>query len=303
MTAIALPLRFQVGARTLMSVQRRLARVALSLDDAVARRMPALPPLDRDAHGYLVTSLPADRRDAVVAGAGGMIAFTRQSYTRRYIDLGGEFDAYFARLSSNTRSAMRRKTRRLADASGGVLDIRRYRTPDELAQFHDVAREISQKTYQEKLLGGGLPDDPAFLRAMAALAAADQARAWLLSIGGVPAAYLYCPIDSGVVRYDHVGHDPAFADLSPGSVLQLEALRDLFGEGTLRRFDFTEGDGQHKQQFATGGVDCVDLLLLRPSVVNRLTTVALGGFDRAMAVGKRATAQLGLQGLARRIRR
>ena len=66
------------------------------------------------------------------------------------------------------------------------------------------------------------------------------------------------------VIYAHVGHDPAFNDLSPGAVLQLEAMRDLFDEGGFARFDFTEGEGQHKRQFATGGVACVDLLLLRP---------------------------------------
>lgn len=303
MTAVALPLRFQVGARTLMSVQRRLARVPMTLDAAIAGRLPPLPALDEDAHGYLVTSLPVDRQAAMVESAGGMIAFTRQHYTRRYVDLSGGFDAYFARLSANTRSGMRRKARRVADTSGGTLDIRRFRTPDELAAFHDIARAISLRTYQERLLGSGLPDDPDFVRSMCALAAADQARGWLLYIAGNPVAYLYCPIEGGVVRYDHVGHDPAFGELSPGSVLQLEALRDLFAEGNLRRFDFTEGDGQHKQQFATGGVDCVDLLLLRASLPNRLTTVALGGFDRSMALAKQATTQLGLQRMARRLRR
>ena len=303
MTAVALPLRFQVGARTLVAVQRRLARVPLSLDAAIAGRLPALPALERDAHGYLVTSLPADRRAAMADAAGGMIAFARQHYTRRYIDMAGDFDGYFARLSANTRSALRRKARKVAEASGGAIDVRRYRTPDELAQFHDIARHISQRTYQERLLGGGLPDDVGFVRTMCALAAADRARGWLLSIADVPVAYLYCPIEGGVVRYDHVGHDPRYAELSPGSVLQMEALRDLFGEGTLRRFDFTEGDGQHKQQFATGGVDCVDLLLLRASLPNRLTTVALGGFDRTMALGKRTSERFGLQRLTRRLRR
>jgi len=138
---------------------------------------------------------------------------------------------------------------------------------------------------------------------MHALAAADRLRAWLLYVGGEPAAYLYTPIQGGVVRYDHVGHDPAFSDLSPGGVLQLEALRDLFAEDTLSRFDFTEGDGQHKRQFATGGVECVDLLLLRASLANRMTTMALGGIDRVAATGKQVTQQLGLHGLSRKLRR
>lgn len=303
MTAMPLPLRFQVGARTLMAVQRQLVRVPLSLDEAMEGRLPVLPMLDRSAHGYAITSLPADRRDAMAFAGGGMIAFVRQHYTRHYIDLTIGLDAYQASLSGNTRSTIKRKTRKVAEVSGGTLDIRRFRTPDEMTTFHDIARRISLRTYQERLLGSGLPDDDGFLRQMYSGAAADSVRAWLLYVAGEPAAYLYCPVQGGVVRYDHVGHDPAFNDLSPGAVLQMAALGDLFAEGRFSRFDFTEGDGQHKRQFATGGVACIDMLLLRASLVNRLTTVALGGFDRSMALGKRATQKLGLEKVAKRIRR
>ena len=303
MSATPLPLRFQVGAHTLMAVQRQLVRVPLSLDEAMEGRLPLLPPLDRAAHGYLITSLPADRRDAMAYAGGGMIAFVRQHYTRHFVDLSVGYEAYQAGLSANTRSGMRRKARKVAEVSGGTLDIRRFRTPEELNQFYDVARRISLRTYQERLMGGGLPVDDGFLQAMYAAAAADSVRAWLLYIAGEPAAYLYCPVQGGTVRYDHVGHDPAFSDLSPGGVLQMEALHDLFVEARARRFDFTEGDVQHKRQFANGGVACIDMLLLRASLANRLTTVALGGFDRTMAVGKAATQQLGLGRLARRLRR
>lgn len=303
MTATPLPLRFQVGARTLMSVQRQLVRVPLSLEEAMEGRLPVLPPLDRLAHGYAITSLPADRRDAMAFAGGGMIAFVRQHYTRHHVDFRIGLQMYEASLSANTRSSMRRKARRVMAVSNGVLDIRRFRTPDDMTKFHDVARRISLRTYQEKLLGGGLPVDKVFLQQMYSGAAADSVRAWLLFIAGEPAAYLYCSIQNGLVRYDYVGHDPAFNDLSPGAVLQLEALRDLFAEGRYTRFDFTEGDGQHKRQFATGGVPCIDMLLLRASLVNRVTTAALGGFDRSIALGKRATHQLGLQKLAKRLRR
>ena len=94
------------------------------------------------------------------------------------------------------------------------------------------------------------------LRDMYLKAAAGDVRGWLLYIAGEPAAYLYCPIEAGIARYEYVGHDPAFSDLSPGGVLQMEAMRDLFGTG-LKCFDFTEGDGQHKRQFATAGVPCI----------------------------------------------
>lgn len=297
------PLKFEIGARTLMEIQRSLARVPLTLEEAREGRLPMLPPLEREAHGYSVTSLPEDRQHAMIYASGGMLPFVRQRYTRYFLDFGIGFDAWLGGLSSNARQGLKRKAKKIAAESGGQLDIRRFRTPDELEAFHDVARRISLRTYQERLLGSGLPDSTEFMREMLALAAADRARAWLLHIAGEPAAYLYCPVVGDTVIYAHVGHDPAFNDWSPGAVLQLEAMRDLFAEERFSRFDFTEGEGQHKRQFATGGIACVDLLLLRPSLVNRMTTAALGAFNASVALAKRGVHAAGLEKLAKRVRR
>lgn len=296
-------LKFEIGARTLVSVRRSLVRVPLTLAEARSGLTPALPPLDRNADGYLVTSLPEDRAAALVADAGGMLPFVRQRYTRYHLDFAGGFEAWFAGLSSNARQGLKRKAKKIAAASGGALDVRRFRAAEELAAFHPVARAISATTYQERLLGSGLPEDAAFLESMHALAAADQLRAWLLFIGDAPAAYLYCPVQGDTVIYAWVGHDPRFNDWSPGAVLQLEAMRDLFGEGRFAAFDFTEGEGQHKRQFATGGVACVDVLLLRPTWANRGVMAALGGFNASVALAKRLVQGVGLWGIAKGLRR
>ncbi len=148
-------------------------------------------------------------------------------------------------------------------------------------------------------MGKGLPADPGH---GGALAAADGVRAWLLFLGGKPVAYLWCGADGDDLRYDHVGHDPAFSALSPGSVLLGEALGDLFDD-RFRRFDFTEGEGRHKSSLASGAVACRDLLLLRPTLVNRAAVAAVGGFDAAMRLGRRAARIPMLTGVAKRIRR
>ncbi|WP_240047466.1 GNAT family N-acetyltransferase [Sphingomonas panacisoli] len=298
-----MPLKFQVGARTLASIRRNLVRVPLDLDAAIEGRLPAFPALSPAADGYLVTSLPERLSDALGKTAGAMIAFERQRYTRRYADLTTGFDAYLEQLSGNTRSAIKRKGKKVAQASGGQLDVRRYATPEQLAEFHGIARRLALGTYQERLMGAGLPDTPDFTQRMYAMAAEGNVRAWLLFVGDAPAAYLYCPIHSGTAIYEFVGHDPEFNDLSVGAVLQVEALRDLAADPGVARFDFTEGDGQHKRQFATGGVQCCDVLLLRPTLANRATIAALAGFDGSMALAKSAVAWLGLQDVAKKVRR
>jgi hypothetical protein len=283
--ALDLPIAFRVGARTVASVRRRLVRIAVPLADAIEGRLPALPPLPDDADGFSLLSVPL--RCAGTIDAAGMLVAERQRYRRWYADLGSGWDAYHAQLSGNLRSTLKRKRKKIAAEGGGTLDVRRYRTPDELAAFHAVARPLAAATYQDTLLGMGLPADPRWVTHMLTRAAAGQARGWLLYVGRVPAAYLYSPVDQGTVIYEYVGHDAAFDALSPGTVLMAEALKDLMDEGIHARFDFTEGEGQHKRQFATGHVEACDLFLLRPTIANRAAMAALKGFDRAVAWAKR----------------
>jgi CelD/BcsL family acetyltransferase involved in cellulose biosynthesis len=292
-TPVALPLR--IGARTLATIRRRLVRVALSLDDVLEGQVPTLPDASRD--GWLVTSLPA----ACVAQVetDGRIVMVRQRYTRFYTDLTIGHDAWLAGLSSSARATLRRKTRKAAAAG---LTIRAYRTPEAFAAFHPLARMVSAKTYQETLLEAGLPEDAAAVADLMALAAADDLRAWLLLHEDTPVAYLCCTAQGSALRYDHVGHDPAWGPSSPGTVLHAAAMRDLFDD-RFARFDFTEGEGRHKRQFATGGVACVDLLVLRPTLANRATVLALAAFDRAVASAKRSARHSRLATLAKRLRR
>jgi hypothetical protein len=297
MTATPLPRHRQVAARTLASLQRDLVGVSLSLVEAIEGRVPALPPLPRDAQGYLVTALPEDRSAAL---ASAMIPYVRQRYVRHWVDLTAGFAPYWQAISADMRTSVTRQTAKIGCVSGGALDVRRCHNPDDLTRFHDVARRISLRTYEDRM-GRGMPDDATFLRRMYADAAAGVARGWLLYIAGEPAAYLYATIEAGTVIHRHAGCDPAFADLAPGAVLQLEALRDLFAERAPKRFDFANAVGV--QALASAGLPCVDLLLLRPSLANRAATVAQGTLDRAATLGKRSVERLGLERLANRFRR
>lgn len=299
----ATPIRFQIGARTVASVPRRLRRVELALDDVIAGDLPVLAPLTESEDGYNLVSLPTPRLSAALRMAGDRIVHLRQAYTRYFVDLSSDWDAWLAGLSGNARSGLRRKLKRFAAASGGGIDVRAYRTAADMAAFQPLAAAVSRTTYQERLLDAGLPGDAAFLREMQVLAAQDRVRAWLLFLKGDPVAYLYCPAEGDTLLYDRLGHDPARGDLSPGVVLLAEALRDLMAEGRFARLDFTSGEGQHKRAFATDGLPCVDLLLLRPTRTNRLLLGALDRFDRTMALGRRVAGIPLLRPIARKLRR
>jgi CelD/BcsL family acetyltransferase involved in cellulose biosynthesis len=297
----ALPAR--IGARTLFTLRRRLVRRRLSLEEAMASGPPPLPLLAGEDDGYLITALPAAWAGALAGRQDGLKPFVRQRYARCYARLDQAFDAYLAAFSAKSRSTLKRKAKKLAERSGGALDVRCYAGAEELEEFHRLARPLSAKTYQERLLDAGLPDGPEALAAMRALAGQGRVRAWLLFVEGRAIAYLYAPAEGAALIYAHLGYDPEFADYSPGTVLQLEAMRQLMAERAFPLFDFTEGEGRHKSLFATGTVECVDLLLVRPSVANLVAGHALAAFDGGVALAKTAAGALGLERALGRLRR
>lgn len=201
--------------------------------------------------------------------SGGSLCYIEARFRRRFIDLTTGFEVYLSKFSAKTRSTFRRKLRKFEEASAGAIDWRAYRNPAEMQTFYTTARRISKRTYQEKLFDAGLPEDDAFVDDMLARAETGRVRGFILFLDGAPVSYLYLPVANGRVVYGHLGFDPAYTGLSPGTVLQLLALESLFAEGRLRLFDFTEGEGEHKRLFATHERLCGKVWYLRPTLRNR----------------------------------
>lgn len=257
-------LKFQLGDFVLGSAGLSLFRRSAGLDEEplAATEAPAPPPRLDGADGYVVWSHPIAARRPVLSRRPGAVLYTPRQYRRFSTDLTGDFEQYMAKFSGKTRSTLKRKLRKFTEASGGAIDWREYRTPPEIDAFFPLARQVSAKTYQERLLSAGLPGDEGFANTARALALADSVRAYLLFLNGAPISYLFCPIADGVVLYDHLGYDPAFGALSPGTVLQTLALQALFAERRFALFDFTEGEGQHKEMFATHSRLCGDVYVV-----------------------------------------
>lgn len=272
-----------LGSRRLLSVPRDLSTWSFTLEDVLAGALPPSPPSGRD--GVRVLSAPTDRLAEVTARYPGFVAGGRQDYRRHYIDMGMGFAAYMARFSGKTRSTLRRKAKKLSEDAGGYA-VTEHRSPAEIEAFFTAALPLSARTYQARLLDAGLPDTVEARRAMLEAAEADQMRGFLLHAGGEAVAYLSLPVIGATLVYAHLGYDPAWARLSPGTVLQMDALERLFGEARYRWFDFTEGEGAHKAMFGTHWADCSSLMLLEPTLANRTLLGARGAFDAGISGAK-----------------
>jgi CelD/BcsL family acetyltransferase involved in cellulose biosynthesis len=292
---------FTVGSRRLFSVRREVARWSFSLEDLLSPdRQLAPPPMGRE--GFRILSAPRREVANIEARFPGLLIGGRQDYRRHYIDMSGSFEDYLARFSGKTRSTFRRKARKLAEEAGDYR-VTLHRTPEEVSAFLDAALPLSARTYQARLLDAGLPASDAAREQMIEAAHQDRLRCFLFSIEARPIAYLSLPIVGSTLFYAHLGYDPDYARLSPGTVLQLEALERLFAEGRFAYFDFTEGDGAHKAMFGTDHVECSSFLLLQPSLANRALLSARGVFDGAVSEAKVAAQRLGLLQKARSVLR
>lgn len=291
---------FTLGSRRLLSVPRWLATWSFSLEQVLAGTLPTAPDPGRD--GLRVLSAPTHLLPDVAGRFPGFIIGGRQDYRRHYIDMGTSFADYMAQYSGKTRSTLRRKARKLADEAGGY-DVTEHRTPAEVEAFLAAALPLSARTYQARLLNAGLPDGPQARRAMLEAAEADRFRAFLLHAKGQPGAYLALPVTGQTLLYAHLGYDPDWARLSPGTVLQMDALERLFAEQRYRWFDFTEGDGAHKELFGTDFAACSSVMLLEPTLANRALLNARAGFDASAARAKTLAQRSGALGRLRALLR
>ena len=266
------PLKFWFGPKRIWSAKLRLLVENVEIDPAgnAQPTPPRLAELEGDTNGVHRPSEPLAADMPILSNIDGGIRYVESSFRRRYIDMTIGFEGYLSSFSGRTRSTLKRKMRKFQSASGDQLEWTVYRGAAEMEQFHQLAREISKLTYQEKLFDAGIPDDEAFRTRMRELAEADCVRAFILFMNGKPVSYLYLPIVERRVIYGFLGFDPSFAKHSPGTVLQLIALEFLFGEEKYSYFDFTEGEGEHKRLFATMERYCGNVFYLRGTMRNRL---------------------------------
>jgi CelD/BcsL family acetyltransferase involved in cellulose biosynthesis len=152
------------------------------------------------------------------------------------------------RVLQNLRTARRR-----AEAMGEIEIVQADET--NLAETLDALFRLHAARWRERGEGGVL--DEAAIRAVIADAAAGfLARGWLrlyaLRVGGRTAAVQLGWAARGRAYYYIGGWDPAFARISPGSLLVEHAVRDAVREGATE-FDFLRGRESYK--YAWGARD------------------------------------------------
>jgi GNAT acetyltransferase-like protein len=225
-----------------------------------------LPPVSRrDLDGVdavYVPGFPVLRNFPTVQFPPGMIQFMTWSDTRFLIPISGTFRDYLQSRSRSTREDLRRDVRRWRASAGAETVMREFRGAIQMGEFYSIASPLSQKTWQGKL-GAGLEeiDRPEEILRMAA---ADQARGYILYSGDRPAAFQLCYVQGTALVASQTGYDPEYAKYSPGAVLLYLLLEKLFAEGQMEFLDLMEGTAfRYKSSFVTLRVPSMRFLYFR----------------------------------------
>lgn len=263
------PFKFQLSDWTIFSISIALQvrSVKLAEDSAIVDAVH-IPDdvLMEGSQGYLVRSMPIRTALPEVSLIQNFLCYVPLQYPHCYIDLSGSFDDYQRKFSSKTRATINRKVKKYTEYCGGSLHWKTYIAPDQISEFFRFAQDVSKLTYQERLLGVGIPHNDDFIREASLLAADQRLRAYVLFDGEKPVAYLYCPVHNNVLVYAYLGYHPAYAAMSVGTILQWVAIKQLFEERRFRYFDFTEGQSDHKRLFATHQRLSANVFLIRRSI-------------------------------------
>ncbi len=176
---------------------------------------------------------------------GGHETETEKLIACPYMEMGGDFEAYYKGLGKNLKHDVAKKSRRLAE-QGLEPDFEVVTRVDEsvLRELQELNRKRFEATGHRSFF---LREDRyAFLQD---LATAFSERGWwllfLFRVKGRLVAYRLCFAYNGTVYDWNTSYDVEYSQYSLGKILLKPVLQYCFEKG-YRKFDFMAGDEDYK---------------------------------------------------------
>ena len=109
--------------------------------------------------------------------------------------------------------------------------------------------QISQRTYQHRLLNLGFENSPEQVIELHTAASGGWLRAYVLWIDDTPVAFNIGYHHGHTFYGHHMGYDPQFSKLQPGIFLLAEIVSELLSKN-IYRLDFLSGDSLFKRRLS-----------------------------------------------------
>lgn len=204
----------------------------------------------------------------------GYLKHIIQVYKHYYVETKGSFEDYCLRYKGKSRNSLNRKIKKVDKSNNNIEAFRIFNRSEDVDEFLNIAKAVSQNSYQEKLFGRVLSTEVVFADSVKEKAEQGRFRGYILYAEDKPIAYNLCPIyGDGVLFYDWTGYDPTYSKYSPGTVLQYKIIEDAFNDDSIKFYDLCTGEGRHKEFFMTGFRDCYDVYYFPFTIKNTLVVV------------------------------
>ena len=165
------------------------------------------------------------------------------------IHLNGSFESYMKKFSAKARKNRLREIRKFRER--GNMQFIRATKVSEIDALLEGAYQVAQKTRQFVRYGWGIAsrDFDVVRDELRFLAQRGWLRAYLLKSGTVPCSFILGQQYGSTFYTAAAGVDPAWREYSPGTVLLLLVLEDLFTENSPRYYDL-DNYVKYKNHFA-----------------------------------------------------
>ena len=174
---------------------------------------------------------------------------TMEAVSSPYLKVDMPWEDFYARRSIRFKKSLRNKINKINKS--GNIKIQKYSSTREVRQILPVIFDIGLKGWKHtinKAISSTEENKSFYTRLSEVMSGFGWLNIWLLEINGVPAAFEYH------IYYKNRAHaliadfDENFRSLSPGSILDLHIMEQMFKNG-VREYDMGCGDSFYKSNW------------------------------------------------------
>ncbi len=176
----------------------------------------------------------------------------KQSIVCPYLRINGcSWDEFYKRQrSKSSRQDLRRRRRRLN--STGTVELKEYKSPEEVKSIFPQLFAVYQKRWDKKNLSISFTGDKErrfYMNLASEYAIIGRLDLLTLEVNGMVIAFSLSSFKDRQFTWLMTAHDPAFDKYFPGELILIHLLEKVFTAGRFNEFDFTRGDEPYKYKW------------------------------------------------------
>lgn len=217
------------------------------------------------------------------------------------LSISGDFQEYVSR-HKKLKTEKRYLHSRVKKAFSRVEIEKYFCLENDLEKIIAAIEQVSLKSWQH-LSGERSFSKKDTLEKLHRLQAGKGFRCYVLSLDSIPAAFNYGYLFKRTLFLDGTAFDPEFSHFSPGTILQMEMIKDAFADGEIDFIDFGVGNDQGKKRYSDIRLAVVSLTVYAPRIKPVLCNLQQSCVDSAHLLAKTMAERLTLAGKWRKFQR